>query len=150
MTTTSDDAVLRPLSDTGQTVPSGDEDIRGHTVQDSNDTDIGKVEDLLIDQAQGKVRMLLVEHGGFLGIGRAKSFIPVDDVTQITDRTAHINHSKEHIANGPGYDPDLMSDKPYLDSVYCYYGMAPYWGAGYGYPGYPYYPAMRPAGTDQR
>jgi sporulation protein YlmC with PRC-barrel domain len=99
MTSTSDNAILRLLSATGQTVSSDDEDIRGHTVKDSSGTDIGKVEDLLIDQTQGKVRMLLVEHGGFLGIGRTKSFIPVDDVTQITDRTVYINHSKDHVTS---------------------------------------------------
>jgi sporulation protein YlmC with PRC-barrel domain len=99
MTSTSDKAILRLLSDTGQTVSSDDEDIRGHTVKDSSGTDIGKVEDLLIDQTQSKVRMLLVEHGGFLGIGRTKSFIPVDDVTQITDRTVYINHSKDHVTS---------------------------------------------------
>ena len=150
MTNASDDATLSLLRDTGQTVSSDDEDIRGRVVKDNSDNDIGKVEDLVIDQVQGKVRLLLVEHGGFLGIGREKSFIPVDDVTQITERTVHINHSKDHVATGPGYDPELMSDKPYLDSVYCHYGIAPYWGADYANPGYPYYPAMRPGGSDHR
>lgn len=34
--------------------------------------------DLLIDDQEHKVRFLLVEHGGFIGLGETKSFIPVD------------------------------------------------------------------------
>jgi sporulation protein YlmC with PRC-barrel domain len=150
MTATSDRAVLRLLSDTGQTVSSDADDIRGRIVKDVGGAEIGKIEDLLVDQAEGRVRMLLVEHGGFLGIGRAKSFVPVDDVVRITERTVHINHSQNHVDSGPGYDPDLMNDTKYLGSVYGHYGMAPYWGAGYEYPGYPYFPALRSARDEKR
>jgi PRC-barrel domain len=48
------------------------------------------VEDLLIDDRERKVRFLLVEHGGFLGLGETKSFIPVNAITRITDTHVHI------------------------------------------------------------
>lgn len=139
MTTPDDNATLSKLSDTGQTVENPDEDIRGRTVLDKDGNDIGKVHDLLIDDKERRVRLLLVEHGGFLGIGETKTFIPVDAITGITDDAVHISHSKEHVAGAPRYDPDLADDLAYYGNVYGYYGYLPFWGGGYAYPGYPYY-----------
>ena len=112
MTNPPDDAVLSKLSDSGQPVSSSEQDIRGLKVKDKDGNDLGKVEDLLIDDLEHKVRFLLVEHGGFLGMGQTKSFIPVDGITMISNREVHINHSKEHVANAPGYDPKLVKTRP--------------------------------------
>jgi len=139
MTHPPDDAVLSKLSDSGQTVSSSEQDIRGLKVKDKGGNDLGKVDDLLIDDQARKVRFLLVEHGGFLGMGQTKSFIPVDAITKISDREVHINHSKEHVANAPGYDPKLVKDQTYLGGISGYYGYTPYWGMGYGYPEFPVY-----------
>src|SRR5690348_16824706 len=86
---------LSKLSETGQTVASDDEDIRGRKVKDKDGEDVGKVADLLIDDAEHKVRFLLVEHGGFLGIGDTKSFIPVDAITRITADDVFVDQSRE-------------------------------------------------------
>ncbi len=82
-----------------------------------------------------KVRFLRVEHGGFLGVGETKSFIPVDAITKITD-DVHINHSRDHVAKAPRYDPELVDDKTYYGNIYGYYGYMPFWGAGYSYRDY--------------
>ncbi|MDQ2882777.1 MAG: PRC-barrel domain-containing protein [Actinomycetota bacterium] len=140
MTTAPGNAVLSKLSDSGQTVSNADDDIRGRKVKDKDGNALGKVEDLLIDDQDHRVRFLLVEHGGFLGIGETKSFIPVDAITHITDDEVHINHSRDHVASAPRYDPDLIDDVFY-HNMYGYYGYTPFWGAGYTYPDYPYYPA---------
>jgi sporulation protein YlmC with PRC-barrel domain len=136
MTSSSDDAVLSMLSHSGQTVASPDEDIRGRKVKDKDGNDLGKVDDLLIDEREGKVRLMLVEHGGFLGLGRTKSFIPVAAINRISGDEVHINHSRQHVASGPGYDPELVQDKAYLGAHYDHYISGP-WGAGYGFPGFP-------------
>jgi sporulation protein YlmC with PRC-barrel domain len=138
MTSTSDSALLVLLSDTDRTVSSDDEDIRHLKVKDVDGTDVGRVTDLLIDERECKVRFLLVEHGGFVGFGRTKTLIPVDDITAIGDEV-HIDHSRDHVASGPGYDPRLMNDPVYYGSVYDHYGTTPYWVAGYGYPRFPRY-----------
>ncbi len=83
--TTQDNVTLSKLSDTGQTVSNAADDIRGRKVKDKDGNDLGKVDDLLIDDQERKVRFLRVEHGGFLGVGETKSFIPVDAITKITD-----------------------------------------------------------------
>ncbi|MGI8613673.1 MAG: PRC-barrel domain-containing protein [Nocardioidaceae bacterium] len=129
-------ATISKLSDSGQTVSPPAEDIRGRTVKDKDGNDLGKVQDLLIDDQEHKVRFLLVEHGGFLGFGETKSFIPVDAITKITTDDVLINHTSEHVAAAPSYDPALTDDRDYHGSIYDHYGYTPYWGVGYGYPGY--------------
>jgi hypothetical protein len=98
---------------------------------------LGKVHDLLIDDQQHKARFLLVAHGGFLGLGDAKSFIPVDAITEITENQIRIEHTHEHVAAAPSYDPSLIAERSYHRSVYDHYGYQPYWAAGHRYPDYP-------------
>jgi len=132
-------AVLTKLSDTKLTVGDPNEDVRGRKVIDKNGHEIGKVDDLLIDNREHKVRLLQVESGGFLGLGETKVLIPVDAITRITDDEVHINHTREHVAGAPRYDPELANDETNWGGIYGYYGYGPFWGAGYRYPPYPNY-----------
>src|SRR5687768_3954769 len=66
------------LRDSDHILADPTEDIRGLQVQDRDGQEIGKVEDLLVDSEEHKVRFLRVDHGGLLGIGTTPSFIPVD------------------------------------------------------------------------
>lgn len=131
---TQDHATLIKLSDTDQAIANTDDDVRGRKVKDQDGNDVGKVHDLLIDDQERKVRFLLVEHGGFLGLGETTSFIPVDAITRIIADDVCINHSSDHIAGAPRYDPSLIDDPAYHGRIYDYYGYPPYWGAGYLYP----------------
>jgi sporulation protein YlmC with PRC-barrel domain len=138
------DATLYILGDRGQTVDKSADDVRGREVKDKDGNGIGKVADLLVDDQEEKVRFLLVEHGGFLGFGQTKSLIPVDAITKITDDDVHVDQTREHIAAAPGYDPDLVDDRPYHASIYGYYGYTPYWGGGYMGAGVPIGPMSAP------
>ncbi|HUY25118.1 MAG TPA: PRC-barrel domain-containing protein, partial [Candidatus Saccharimonadales bacterium] len=69
-------AMLSKLSDSGQTIASSDQDVRGRKVKDKAGNEVGRVDDLLIDDEEHKVRFLRVEHGGILGFGETKSFVP--------------------------------------------------------------------------
>lgn len=135
--TIGDIPILKKISDSNQTVASPEEDVRGRTVCNTVGEDLGTVDDLLIDEEEGKVRFLLVGHGGFLGIGEKSSFIPVDAVTRVTEDQVYIHHSREHVAGAPGYDPGLVDESGYYDKVYDHYGYGPFWGPGYVYPGFP-------------
>jgi sporulation protein YlmC with PRC-barrel domain len=73
---------LRKLRDTDQTISSSDEDIRGRTVKDKDGRDIGKIEGLMVDDVEQKVRFIEVATGGFLGFGETRSFIPVEAITR--------------------------------------------------------------------
>ncbi|WP_405956600.1 PRC-barrel domain-containing protein [Streptomyces phaeochromogenes] len=132
--------VLTRLSDTHQTITSDDEDVRGHTVTDRSGNELGKIGDLIVDEVERKVRFLLVEHGGFLGIGEKKSYIPVDAVADVTGDQVRIDRTGQQIADAPTYDPELVEQKEFYDRVYEHYGYAPFWGTGYVYPPFPRLP----------
>ena len=136
---TPDTGKLVKLSSTDETVSMTDEDVRGRSVKDKDGERIGTVHDLLVDQEQNKVRFLLVESGGFLGIGETKSFIPVDAVTRVTEDEVFIDQAKDAVAAAPGYDPKLVDDRSFHESVYGHYGYTPFWAPGYSYPAYPLY-----------
>jgi sporulation protein YlmC with PRC-barrel domain len=130
---------LSRLRDSNRTVARSAEDIRGRMVKDKDGLDLGKVENLLIDDVEQKVRFMEVASGGFLGFGERKSFVPVDAITRITDDVVHISHTREHVAGAPQYDPDLVAGDPnYFFSLYPYYGYQGYLGFVPTTMGYPY------------
>lgn len=130
---------LLSLEDAGLTTESPAEDIRGRDVHDAAGEKIGHVKDLLIDGSERKVRLMEIAHGGILGIGESKVFVPVDAISRIDKNVIHIDRTREHINGAPRYDPEIVEERDYYESLYGYYGVGPYWGAGYAYPVYPFH-----------
>lgn len=120
--------VMIRLGDHGKTVANPAEDIRGRSVVDGDGNPVGRVVDLLIDDDHRKVRFLRIKHGGFLGIGAEEIFIPAEAIVQVLGDEVRIDQTRQHLAGAPTYDPELGEDLPYLNSLYGYYGIAPYWG----------------------
>lgn len=132
-----DGSTLQSLRETEFTVADHQSDVRGRNVVDPAGEEIGKVDDLLIDDTEKKVRMLRVEHGGFLGIGADHFLVPIDAVTAVTDDAVHIDRERSRLTDVPGYDPDVAFEPAYYDDVYGWWGYPTYWSAGYVYPGFP-------------
>ena len=130
---------LKELRDSEMTLADSGEDVRGRSVVDRNGDEIGKVDALLLDEAESKVRFLRVEAGGFLGIGARQFLVPVDAVTRVDAEHVHVDRSREGIVDAPAYDPNLVYEQDYYGDVYGYWGYAPYWAPGYAYPAYPFY-----------
>ena len=122
------------LGDTDQTLADPNLDIRGRTVRDREGGEIGKVDDLLVDAEEKKVRMLRVAHGGILGIGATPSFVPVEAVTRVTEDEVHVDRLSTEVVESPRYDPELVDQEPYLTDVYGYYGYMPFWTSGHAAP----------------
>lgn len=113
-------------------------DIRGRRVTDSAGQEIGKVDDLMVDERERRVRFLEVSSGGLLGIGETKFLLPVETVTRVEDEVVRTNQSRDRVSGAPRYDPRLVEER-YLDELYRYYGYpTPFWDAAYVYPRYPY------------
>jgi|SwirhisoilCB2_FD_contig_31_8136057_length_541_multi_3_in_0_out_0_1 sporulation protein YlmC with PRC-barrel domain len=129
------DTRLVRLDDTDLTIADPNEDIRGHKVVDQHGEELGKVDGLLIDSGERKVRFMEVVAGGFLGIGEKTFLLPVDTVTGIQDDTVMIDRSREHVVGAPSYDPGVAQKDSFWEETYGYYGYTPYWGAGYAFPG---------------
>jgi sporulation protein YlmC with PRC-barrel domain len=124
-------AILVRLSDTNSVIADPGDDVRGRTVRDRNGSELGMVEDLLVDDDAGKVRFLRVEHGGILGFGATPSFIPVEAVTRVAEEV-HVDRSASAVAAAPRYDPDVvdLADPraiDYYQGLYGYYGYPPFW-----------------------
>jgi len=130
---------LFKLSETEEIVRQPDEDIRGRDVRDRDGEELGTVKDLLVDGAENRVRFMEVASGGFLGIGKDTTLIPVDAITSITEDEVRIDQTRERVAGAPAYDPELVRRQEDYGGFLEYYGFMPFWGGGYVYPGYPYY-----------
>jgi sporulation protein YlmC with PRC-barrel domain len=131
-------SALERLSDTSLVVADERYDIRGRKVVDRAGSAIGHVNDLFIDRADRKVRMLELRAGGFLGLGDRHFLLPVDAVTSVTKDEVHVNESLERVVGSPPYDPKLVAASPRTwGSHFEYYGLSPYWESGYMYPGIP-------------
>jgi sporulation protein YlmC with PRC-barrel domain len=126
--------ILVRLGDIDETVADRGSDIRGRRVVDKNKEPLGKIDALLVDDNEQKIRFLEVASGGFLGFGESKSFIPVEAIAKITDHEVQVNQSSESIAGAPAYDPSLVNQTHFYESTYGYYGMMPFWGMNHIYP----------------
>lgn len=131
-------ALLVRLSDTNIKFVDSAEDIRGRHVLDRDGEEIGKVNDLYVDQGEEKVRFLEIASGGFLGLGETTFLLPVDSITTVTSDEVRVDQTRAYIIGAPRYSPELV-DADYLTGTYDYYGYKPYWGTAYSYPPYPYY-----------
>jgi hypothetical protein len=124
--------VLERLGDTDWIVADPADDIRDRPVRDRDGDRIGTVEELLVDRAEREVRFLVVEHGGFLGIGATASFIPVEAVSGIDDAGVQVDLSGRQVAEAPRYNPAVTDEPDLYERLYGYYGYAPYWLPGTG------------------
>ena len=108
------------------------EDVRGRKVIDSNGEEIGRTDDVIIDDVQRVARFLKVVEGGFLGLGTTRFLIPVDAIVRVSRESLRVDRDRDQVAAAPGYDPDLTPE--HLELLYRYYGYAPYWAADYSGP----------------
>lgn len=125
------------LKDTDETIADTAADIRGRRVVDKDGQTLGKIDALLIDEKEQKVRFLEVESGGFLGLGEKKSLIPVDAITGIGADEVRVGHTSQKVAAAPAYDPEFVKKASFYGDTYGFYGYMPYWGMGYAYPQFP-------------
>jgi sporulation protein YlmC with PRC-barrel domain len=133
------DAELTKLRDTALVLAQTHDDIRGRKVVDRNGNAIGTVADLFIDEEHKRVRMMQVRAGGFLGIGDRHYLLPIDVITSFVDGIVHVDATREHVLASPIYDPHLVDgpSRGAWGTYYGYYGIMPYWSAGYMYPELP-------------
>ena len=125
---------LVKLRESREGVADRGNDIRGRRVIDKHGRSIGKIGALLVDEKERKVRFLEVESGGILGVGEAKSFIPVGAITSISKREVHINQDAGNVTGAPVYDPDLVDHAKFFEDTYGYYGFPPFLATSYTYP----------------
>ena len=120
---------LHELGDTDQTIADPDADVRGRAVVDRDGQEVGRVDDLLIDDEARRVRFLRVAEGGFLGFGAAHYLVPVEAVVAVHPDRVRIDQQRSGMGDVPVYDPELATVPAYYGNVYGWWGVPPYWGA---------------------
>jgi sporulation protein YlmC with PRC-barrel domain len=103
----------------------------GDPVVDRTGADIGKIEELMIDVATGRVAYAVLSFGGFLGFHDKLFAIPWAQLVVDEARKRFVmDVSKETLETAPGFDKDHwpdLGDLEYANGVYKHYGATPYW-----------------------
>jgi sporulation protein YlmC with PRC-barrel domain len=97
--------------------------IIGEKVRNDKDEHLGEIKDIMIDITTGKIEYLVIEFGGFLGIGIKYFAIPFGLFRVDTDKRMFIfNRKKEDLEKAPGFD---MTHWPatniHFDDAYSYW-----------------------------
>jgi sporulation protein YlmC with PRC-barrel domain len=103
----------------------------GDPVVDRTGRDIGRIEELMIDVATGRVAYAVLSFGGILGIGDKLFALPWSQLVVDEARKRFVvDVSRETLENAPGFDkhhwPDL-GDLDYANGIYKHYGATPHW-----------------------
>jgi sporulation protein YlmC with PRC-barrel domain len=100
-------------------------DLRGCEVLDRYGDVIGEVEDVLVDDHEGKARFLEVHHPGIVGIGARSYLLPVDVIIRVDRDCVYINKTREFVTCGPSNDAARGLDRYLWSDLYAYYGCEP-------------------------
>jgi sporulation protein YlmC with PRC-barrel domain len=97
--------------------------IIGDKVLNDSDEHLGEIKDIMLDIKTGKIDYLVIEFGGFLGIGVKYFAIPFRLLRVDPARKLFIfNQSREALEKAPGFDTDHWPDTNlHLDQVYSYW-----------------------------
>jgi sporulation protein YlmC with PRC-barrel domain len=105
--------------------------LTGDRVRNAAGEDLGKVDEIMIDLATGRVAYVVVSFGGFLRMGNKLFAIPWDVFTIDQDeKNFLLNVDKQTLENAPGFDKDNwpdMADPTWGSRIYSHYGVTPYW-----------------------
>jgi sporulation protein YlmC with PRC-barrel domain len=110
--------------------------IIGDKVYNGKEENMGNVKDLMLNLDEGRIEYVVIEFGGFLGIGEKYFAVPFQALTLDTSRHAFIlNQQREVLENAPGFDKDHWpeSNSHDMEDVYRYWGnfMGPNTGREY-------------------
>ncbi len=106
-------------------------EIRGYHIQ-SIDSQIGHLEDLILDDDDWRLRYVVVDTRNWLPGGK-KVVLATDWITKIdwAENKIFIDLPSEAIENGPEYDPSQPINRQYEARLYDFYGRPVYWEKDY-------------------
>lgn len=102
------------------------ETITGDEVCNMQDEKLGKIQDIMLDITEGKIRYAVLASGGFLGMGDRLFAVPWKALTQDRENKRFIlDVDVERLKNAPGFDKDEwpnMADSTWNSTVESFYG----------------------------
>lgn len=130
-TTTAQDTTAKPAAPAPDTTKTGsidksqltpvppeklmsDKDLEGTTVYGANDEKIGSINDVVIDQNSKKVEAVIVDVGGFLGMGAKSVAIGMDKLSFMADKDGnkylYTPFTKDQLKAQPEFDKNTFAD----------------------------------------
>jgi sporulation protein YlmC with PRC-barrel domain len=104
--------------------------IIGDKVENNKGDNLGKIKDIMLDIREGKIEYVVIEYGGFLGVGEKLFAVPFRSLELDTANHQFIlNKSKETFEKAPGFDKDHW---PETNSHEYYHDVDTYWGGFMG------------------
>jgi sporulation protein YlmC with PRC-barrel domain len=97
--------------------------IIGDKVHNEQDEHMGEIKDIMIDITTGRIEYVVIEFGGFLGIGIKYFAIPFNLLRIDTVRKLFIfDQKKEMLEKAPGFNIDHWPDTNiHLDEIHSYW-----------------------------
>lgn len=110
--------------------------IIGDKVCNRLDEKLGDIKDIMIDLSDGKIEYLVIEFGGFLGIGEKYFAVPFRLFEVDADKEMFIiDLKRDDLERAPGFDKDHWpeTNSHELQESYTYWGgfMGPNTGSSY-------------------
>ncbi|WP_322057334.1 PRC-barrel domain-containing protein [Paraburkholderia sp. J63] len=106
----------------------------GDRVYSSDNEEVGKIKEIMLEVESGRVVYAVMSSGGFLGIGDKLLALPWAALTLDTSRKCFVlNVTAERVKDAPGFDKDqwpAMADLQWGTAVHQYYGTPGYWESG--------------------
>ncbi|EGJ49275.1 PRC-barrel domain-containing protein [Desulfocurvibacter africanus] len=82
------------------------ERLRNRPLKDRDGKNVGEIDSILVDPAQGSLRIVVVETGGFLGLGKDLVAVPWERLRfDWESRELALNMSKQELDRAPQVDP---------------------------------------------
>jgi len=106
--------------------------IIGESVINRGNEDLGKIHELVIDAKDGRIAYAVLSFGGFMGMGDKLFAMPWKAFDFSEDKnTLVLSVDKAKLKAAPGFDPNSkwpdFADRTWGNTIYSYYGVAPYW-----------------------
>lgn len=99
--------------------------IIGDKVYNNLDENLGEIREIMVNLQDGRIEYVVIEFGGFLGIGEKYFAVPFKALTIDTSRHAFIlNQKKEVLENAPGFDKNHWpeTNSHVMEKTYNYWG----------------------------
>ncbi|MFO7598109.1 MAG: PRC-barrel domain-containing protein, partial [Desulfocurvibacter africanus] len=82
------------------------ERLRNRPLKDRDGKNVGEIDSILVDPAQGSLRIVVVETGGFLGLGKDLVAVPWEKLRfDWESRELALNMSEQELDRAPQVDP---------------------------------------------
>ena len=105
--------------------------ITGNPVRNLSGEDVGKIEEIMLDSASGRIAYAVLSFGGFLGMGDKLFAVPWAALSLNDDRDGFIlNVDSGILEEAPGFDKDEWPDfaePTWGRSIHDHYNATPYW-----------------------